>query len=133
MATVRELRNREMRDQLRTLDKVQLQVRIRQAVSDGSVDGFVDALEGAPAGFEIAPKHLVEEARAAIAERDHPRARRTRNAHASVPVPDQQRDAGRKSRCRRRRSRTRRTGRGHAPAVAPVSWHSPAGCEGVAK
>jgi hypothetical protein len=71
-ALLNELRQRELRDYLRTLDPLRLRARIRQAVSDGANTELLDALEGAPAGFPIAPPGLVQEARAAIADRDHP-------------------------------------------------------------
>jgi hypothetical protein len=69
---LREQRLRELRDHLRTVDPVTLQARIRQAVEAGANTDLLDALEGAPAGFPIAPAELVREARIAIAERDHP-------------------------------------------------------------
>ena len=68
----KELRDREYRDHLRTLDPLTLQARIRQAVDDGAGLDLLDALEGAPAGFPIAPPELVQEARVRIAEKNHP-------------------------------------------------------------
>jgi hypothetical protein len=67
-----ELRHRELRDQLRTLDQLTLQTRIKQAVDDGANTDLLDALEGAPAGFPIAPAELVRETRESIALKNHP-------------------------------------------------------------
>jgi hypothetical protein len=66
---VRELRHRELRDHLRTMDPVMLRARIQQ--DDGTGD-LLDALDGAPAGFPIAPAELVQEARTRIALANDP-------------------------------------------------------------
>jgi hypothetical protein len=71
-ALVRELRLRELRDHLRQLPKPILEGRIKQAVADGANTELLDALEEAPAGFPIGDAALIQETRAAIAERDHP-------------------------------------------------------------
>jgi hypothetical protein len=68
LALVRELRQRELRDHLRTLDPLTLNARVKQA--DDSE--LLDALEGAPSGFSIAPPELLHEARIKIAEKSHP-------------------------------------------------------------
>lgn len=54
---LRELRLRELRDHLRTLDPLTLQARIRQAVDDGANTDLLDAIEGAPAGFPMHRRH----------------------------------------------------------------------------
>jgi hypothetical protein len=41
-------------------------------VGEGASTDLLDALEGAPAGFSIAPPELLQEVRVALAERDHP-------------------------------------------------------------
>jgi hypothetical protein len=66
---VRELRHRELRDHLRTMDPVMLRARIQQ--DDGTGD-LLDALDGAPAGFPIAPAELIQEARIRIALANDP-------------------------------------------------------------
>jgi hypothetical protein len=71
-AIVKEMRLRELRDHLRQLDPLQLQARIKQAVDDGADTTLLDALEGAPVGFSIAPPELVQATRETIALRDHP-------------------------------------------------------------
>jgi hypothetical protein len=67
-----EMRLRELRDHLRTLDPLAMQVRLKQAVRDGASFDLLEALEGAPAGFELAPAETVAQVRAAIAERTNP-------------------------------------------------------------
>ena len=71
-ALVRELRMRELRDHLRQLPSPILSGRIKQAVADGANTELLDALEEAPPGFAIGDAALIQEVRAAIAERDHP-------------------------------------------------------------
>jgi hypothetical protein len=71
-AVIQEMKRREMRDHLSKLDPLMLQARIRQAVGEGASTDLLDALEGAPAGFSIAPPELLQEVRVALAERDHP-------------------------------------------------------------
>lgn len=71
-AILKEMRQKELRDHLRTLDPLLLRARIKQAVDDGASTDLLEALEGAPAGFGIAPADLVEEARVKIAEKNHP-------------------------------------------------------------
>lgn len=71
-AIVRELRLRELRDHLKTLDSTILAGRVKEAIADGAGGELLDALEGAPVGFPLVPKEVLQEARVAIAERDHP-------------------------------------------------------------
>lgn len=66
---VRELRHRELRDHLRKLDPLVLHTRVQQ--DDGTSD-LLDALEGAPAGFPIAPAELIQVRRTQLAEANHP-------------------------------------------------------------
>ncbi len=67
-----EMRLKELRDHLRTLDPLAMEVRLRQAVRDGANSDLLEALEGAPAGFELAPAETVASVRAAIAESANP-------------------------------------------------------------
>lgn len=69
---LRFLRLQELRNHLRSLDPVELDERIKAAVSKGANAELLDALEGAAPGFELAPAALIVETRAAIASRDHP-------------------------------------------------------------
>jgi len=69
---VRELRQRELRDHLRTLDPVDLQARMRRAVADGATSDLLDALGNAPYGFPVAPPELVKSMREQLAQRDNP-------------------------------------------------------------
>jgi hypothetical protein len=69
---LKEGRLRELREHLRTLDPLMLQARIRQAVEDGANTDLLEALEGAPAGFPLAPAELVQQTRERIAEKNHP-------------------------------------------------------------
>jgi hypothetical protein len=71
-AILKEMRHKELRDHLRTVDPLQLQVRIRQAADDGPGHDLLDALDGAPAGFPIAPAALVQETRERLALKNHP-------------------------------------------------------------
>ena len=71
-AILKEMRQKELRDHLRSLDPLALQTRIRLAVDDGASADLLEALDGAPAGFAIAPPELVQEAKVRIAEKNHP-------------------------------------------------------------
>lgn len=71
-AILKEMRQKELRDHLRQLDPLTLQVRIRQAIDDGASMDLLEALEGAPSGFAIAPADLIQEARIRTAEQNHP-------------------------------------------------------------
>ena len=68
LVVYKELRARELRDHLKTLDPLELQTRIRLTEDTE----LLDALDGAPSGFPIAPPELVAEARTRIAEANHP-------------------------------------------------------------
>src|SRR5581483_3476082 len=72
---LREMRLKELRDELRDMRDVNalsLQARVRQAIDDGAGNDLLDALEGAPTGFPIVPTSVVQEARERIALQAHP-------------------------------------------------------------
>jgi len=64
-----EMKAQETRALARQLPPLELQARIMQ--DDGST-GFLDALEGAPPGFPVAPADLLKAARNRIAEANDP-------------------------------------------------------------
>jgi hypothetical protein len=67
-AILREMRAKETRDQWRTLDPLDKQTRIQQTDDPD----LLDALDGAPAGFPIAPADLIAAARIRIADQNDP-------------------------------------------------------------
>ena len=67
---VAELKAQETRALARQLSLLDLQTRIR--LDDGTT-GFLEALEGAPPGFPIAPPELIHEAASALLKRIIPK------------------------------------------------------------
>jgi hypothetical protein len=67
-AVLAEMRAREYRDHLRTLDPLTLHARIKQADDPE----LLDAIDGAPSGFPIAPAELIAAARIRLVEAADP-------------------------------------------------------------
>lgn len=71
-ATLRFLRLKEIRQHIAQMDPLQREALVRQAMhGDGDAD-LIAALESAPKLFPVVPHALLDEAKAVIAEREHP-------------------------------------------------------------
>ncbi|MEO8677423.1 MAG: hypothetical protein ABI665_00160 [Vicinamibacterales bacterium] len=71
-AIVNELRARELRERLQTLDPIDLQARFKSLRADAAGIAHLEAAENAPPGFPIAPAELVAAARERIAVESDP-------------------------------------------------------------